>query len=58
MADNSEGKRGRRTNSDGLDLDTILNVGRVGVVALLVSEDTLIAEGVDEGSSACRTRVS
>lgn len=43
-----------RTNSVGLDLDSILNVGAGGVVGVLVSEDGLAAQRVDEGSSACR----
>jgi hypothetical protein len=38
-------------NSDGLDLDTLLN-GRVGrIIGILVLQNTLAAESVDECSS-------
>ena len=43
----------KRTDSNGLDLDALLDVGGVGVIAVLVGEDGLPAEGVDEGSPAC-----
>lgn len=43
----------RRTDGQGLDLDALLLVGRVGVIAVLVVEDGLSAEGVDKGGSAC-----
>lgn len=54
----SIGKKGgcagtRRTDGQGLDLDTLLDMGRVRVIAVLMSEDGLVAEGVDEGGSAC-----
>jgi hypothetical protein len=39
-----------RTDCDGLDLDTLLNVRRVRVVRLLVLEDSLATERVHEGS--------
>lgn len=43
-----------RTNGDGLDLDTLFDVGAIGVICLLMAEDALSAEGVDEGCSAWR----
>jgi len=42
-----------RTDSDGLDLDALLDVGRVGVIRVLVLEDLLSAERVHEGGPAC-----
>ena len=45
-----------RTNGDGLDLDTILNVSIGGIVGILMREHILVAECVDEGGSACRER--
>ena len=42
-----------RTDGQGLDLDALLLVGRVRVIAVLVVEDGLSAEGVDKGGSAC-----
>lgn len=45
--------RSKRTNGKGLDLDALLLMGRVRVIAVLVVEDGLSAESVDEGGSAC-----
>lgn len=42
----------RRTNSDGLNLDAIFDVGFGCIVGLLMLEDILAAEGVDKGGSA------
>jgi hypothetical protein len=44
------------TDGDRLDLDAILDVSSVGIVRVLVGEDTLAAEGVDEGRSAWEGR--
>lgn len=44
-----------RTDSDGLDLDTLLDMGAVGVVGFLVAEHGLTAQRVDEGRPACGT---
>lgn len=41
-----------RTDGDGLDLDTLLDMGGVGVVRLLVRQDALAAQCVDEGGPA------
>lgn len=41
------------TNSDGLDLDSILDVGSTGVLGVEVVEYRLAAEGVDKGSTSC-----
>jgi hypothetical protein len=43
----------RRTDVKGLDLHALFNVGGVGVIALLMIEDSLPAEGVDESGPAC-----
>lgn len=43
-----------RTDGDGLDLDAFLDVGGGRVVGLLMTEDSLVAEGVDEGGPSCR----
>lgn len=43
----------RHTNCDGLDLNTILDVGRGGVVRVLVVQYALAAQGVDKGGAAC-----
>lgn len=45
-----------RTNGDGLNLDTILNVSIGGIVGILMREHILVAECVDEGGSAWRER--
>lgn len=42
-----------RTDGDGLDLDTFLDVGGIGVVGVLVPEDCLSTQGVDECSATC-----
>jgi hypothetical protein len=42
----------RHTDSDGLDLDTLLGSSIADIVALLVLEDVLAAERVDECGSA------
>lgn len=41
-----------RTNCDGLDLNTLLDMRGGWVVGVLVSEDLLAAEGVDKGCPA------
>lgn len=41
------------TNSVGLNLDAILHMSLAGVISILVDKDSLSAESVDEGSSAC-----
>ena len=46
------GYRCRRTDGDGRDLDALLDVGRVGVLGVLVLEHLLAAERVYEGRSA------
>lgn len=45
-----------RTDSDGLNLDTILNVGIGSIVGILMRKNILVAEGVDEGSAAYAKR--
>jgi hypothetical protein len=42
----------RRTNSDRLDLDTLLDVGVSHVISILVLEDILAAESVDKGRAS------
>ena len=41
-----------RTNGDGLDLHTLLDMGAVGIVGVLVAEHSLTAQGVNEGRPA------
>ena len=41
-----------RTDSDGLDLNTLLDMGAVGVIRLLVRQNALAAQCVDEGGPA------
>lgn len=41
-----------RTDGDGLDLDTLLDMGSVRVVRLLVCQDALAAQSVDKGGPA------
>lgn len=41
-----------RTDSDGLDLDAILNMRAARIIGLLVIEYGLSAESVDKGGSA------
>ena len=43
----------QRTNCDGLNLDTLLDVGSAGVVRLLVLKNWLATEGVDECGATC-----
>ena len=42
----------KRTNCDGLDLDTLLDVGGRGIIGVLVGKNFFAAEGVDEGGTA------
>ena len=37
-----------RTNGDGLDLDTILDMGIARVIGILVLQDALAAQGIDK----------
>lgn len=41
-----------RTDGNGLDLDTLLDVGGSRVVGLLVSKHGLAAQGINEGGTA------
>lgn len=43
----------KHTNGDGFDLDTLLNVSIGGIIGILTLQDLLVAQGVDECSSAC-----
>lgn len=43
--------RSYRTDCDGLDLDTVFDVGIMGVIRILVLENVLAAKGVDKGST-------
>ena len=43
-----------RTNGDRLDSDTFLEMCICRVVGIFSLEDFLPAEGIDEGSSACK----
>ena len=43
-----------RTDGDGLDLDTLLDMGGSRVVGLLVSKHGLAAQGINEGGTAWR----
>lgn len=40
-----------RTDCDGFDLDTVFDVGIVGIIRILVLENVLAAKGVDKGGT-------
>jgi len=42
----------RRTNSDWLDLDTLLNMRCRGIIRILVLQNFLSAKSIDKSSSA------
>lgn len=46
----------RHTNGQGLNLNALLNMSSGWIVGLLVFQDTLAAEGVDEGGTTWRSR--
>jgi hypothetical protein len=45
-----------RTDSDGLDLNALLDMGSGWIVGILVVEDSFPAEGIDESSSTCESQ--
>ena len=47
-----------RTDGDGLDLNTILDVGIASFISILMFQNTFTAEGVDECCPACFECVS
>ena len=44
-----------RTDSDRLDLNSLLNMSAGSIVRALMGKDSLAAERVDKGGTACRT---